>query len=128
MTSVDIEITELMKMHQHIMKLQSELIKRKKVYWPQTRWGYSKAMSSWKNKISVTCKSCHTHNFISCGKSQQMTKHQNLNYTQALSHYWTHHQNQLYSTYCLKDLWLTLRKVICQKFRKMWLFMIFMMK
>ena len=30
MTSVEIEITELMKRHQHIMKLQSELIKEKK--------------------------------------------------------------------------------------------------
>ena len=30
MTSVDIEITELMKRHQHITKLQSELIKEKK--------------------------------------------------------------------------------------------------
>ena len=29
LTSVDIEITELMKRHQHIMKLQSELIKGK---------------------------------------------------------------------------------------------------
>ena len=31
LTSVEIEITELMKRHQHITKLQSELIKEKKV-------------------------------------------------------------------------------------------------
>ena len=30
LTSVDVEITELMKRHQHIMKLQSEHIKGKK--------------------------------------------------------------------------------------------------
>ena len=30
LTSVEIEITELMKRHQHITKLQSELIKEKK--------------------------------------------------------------------------------------------------
>ena len=37
-----------MKRYQYIMKLQSELIKEKKVNWPQTRWGYSKTMLSWK--------------------------------------------------------------------------------
>ena len=50
---------------------------RKKVYWPQTREGYSKAMLSWKkNKITVTAESCHTHNFISCenNNSWQNTK------------------------------------------------------
>ena len=31
MTSVEIEITEMMKRHQHITKLQSELIKEKKL-------------------------------------------------------------------------------------------------
>ena len=31
LTSVEIEITELMKRHQHITKLQSELIKEKKL-------------------------------------------------------------------------------------------------
>ena len=39
---------------------------RKKLFWPQTRWGYSIVMLSWTNKISVTAESCHTHNFISC--------------------------------------------------------------
>ena len=32
LTSLEIEITEMMKRHQHISKLQSELIQEKKVY------------------------------------------------------------------------------------------------
>ena len=32
LTSLEIEITEMMKRHQHITKLQSELIQEKKVY------------------------------------------------------------------------------------------------
>ena len=66
MTSVDIEITELMKRHQHIMKLQSELIKEKKFIDLKLDEAIAKQCYLEKNKISVTAKSCHTHNFITC--------------------------------------------------------------
>ena len=67
MTSVDIEITELMKRHQHITKLQSELIKEKKFIDHKLDEAIAKQCHlEKKNKISVTAKSCHTHSFISC--------------------------------------------------------------
>ena len=62
LTSVEIETTELMKRHQHITKLQSELIKEKKVEWPQTRWGYSKTMLSWKKQNISYCLKLSCHN------------------------------------------------------------------
>ena len=67
MTSVDIEITELMKRHQHITKLQNELNKEEKFIDHQLDEAIAKQCHlEKKNKISVTDESCHTHNFISC--------------------------------------------------------------
>ena len=80
------------------------IYQRKKVYWPQTRWGYSKGMLSWKKtkyqllpKVVIPTISSHV-------KITTVDKHQNLHYTWPLSHDLTHHQNQLYITYCLKDI------------------------
>ena len=83
LTSLEIEITEMIKRHQHITKLQSELIQEKKVYWTKTRWGYIKALLSWENKIWVTATSCHTRNLISCKiyKSWQNSKHDTIHST-----------------------------------------------
>ena len=67
MTSVDIKITELMKKHQHIMKLQCELIKERKFINLKLDEAIAKqCYPEKKPKISVTAESCHTDNFISC--------------------------------------------------------------
>ena len=77
LTSLEIEITDMMKRHQHITKLQSELIQEKKVDWLQTRWSYSKALLPQKIKIWVTATGCHTQNSISyeIEKTWQYSKH-----------------------------------------------------
>ena len=63
LTSVDIEITELMKRHQYITKLQSELIKEKKSIDLKLDEAIAKQCYLEK-KISVTASSCYTHNDI----------------------------------------------------------------
>ena len=78
---------------------------KKKVDWCQTRWGYSKALLSWENQLWVTATSCHTQNSISCEIHQS----------------WQNTKN-------VKDLWVTLRKLMLRKFEKMWLLTIFMIK
>ena len=54
LTSVEIEITELMKRHQHITKLQSELIKEKKLIDLKLDEAIAKQCYLENNKISVT--------------------------------------------------------------------------
>ena len=55
LTSVEIEITELMKRHQHITKLKSELIKEKKLIDLKLDEAIAKqCYLEKKNKISVT--------------------------------------------------------------------------
>ena len=54
LTSVEIEITELMKRHQHVTKLQSELIKEKKSIDLKLDDTIAKQCYLEKNKISVT--------------------------------------------------------------------------
>ena len=54
LTSVEIEITELMKRHQHITKLQSELIKEKKLIDLKLDDAIAKQCYLEKNKILVT--------------------------------------------------------------------------
>ena len=54
LTSVEIEITELMKRHRHITKLQSEIIKEKKLIDPKLDEAIAKQCYLEKNKISVT--------------------------------------------------------------------------
>ena len=65
LTNVEIEITELMKSCQHITKLQSELIKEKKLI--DLKLDEAIAEQCYlgkKKKISVTAYSCHTHHCI----------------------------------------------------------------
>ena len=54
LTSIEIEITELMKRHQHITKLQSELIKEKKLIDLKVDEAIAKQCYLEKNKLSVT--------------------------------------------------------------------------
>ena len=77
LTSLEIEITEMMKRHQHVTKLQSELIQEKKFINVKLDKGYTKALLSRENKIWVTATSCHTQNSISCeiNKTWQNSKH-----------------------------------------------------
>ena len=98
LTSLEIKITEIMKRHQHIIRLQSKANSRKKVYWCKTRWGYSKALLSREKKIWVTATSCHTQNSISWEINKSWQKLQTQHCTQCPSHHLTHHWNQSYIT------------------------------
>ena len=64
LTSVEIEITELMKRPQHITKLQSELIKEKKSIDLKLDEAIAKQCYLEKTEISVIAWSCHTHDCI----------------------------------------------------------------
>ena len=77
LTSLEMEITEMMKRHQHITKLQSELIQEKKFIDLKLDEAIAKHCLSRENKIWVTATSCHTQNSISCeiNKSWQNSKH-----------------------------------------------------
>ena len=65
LTSLEIEITDMMRRQQHITKLQSELIQEKKIDWSQTRWSYSEALLPWKIEIWDISTSCYTQHSIS---------------------------------------------------------------
>ena len=77
LTSLEIEIAEMMKRCQYITKLQSELIQEKKFIDLKLDEAIAKHCYLEKNKIWVTVTSCHTPNSISCKihKTPNMTLH-----------------------------------------------------
>ena len=91
------------KRHQHITKLQSELIKEKKLIDLKLDEPIAKHCYLEKPKYEFLPKVVIPP-IASNLKFTKVIKHQILHYTQPLSHHLTHHQNQLYVTYYLEDI------------------------
>ena len=72
-----------MKRHQHITKLQSELIKEKRLIDQKLDEAIAKHCYLEKNKIWVTATSCHTKNstWYEIHKTWQKSKHNNTHNT-----------------------------------------------
>ena len=83
LTSLEIDITGMMKRHQYINKLQSELIQEKKFIDQKLDEAIAKHCYPEKNKIWVTATSCHTQNSISyeIHKTWQNSKHNSTHNT-----------------------------------------------
>ena len=86
-----------MKRHQHITKLQSELIKEKKLIDLKLDEAIAKhCYLEKKTKIWVTATSCHTKNSIWYEIHKTWQKSKTQHYTQYQLHHLTHHQKQHY--------------------------------
>ena len=97
LTSSEIEITEMMKRHQHITELQSELIQEKKFIDVKLDETIAKHCYLEKTKYELLPQVI-LPKILSHVKLTKVDKHQTRHYTQYPSHHLTHHQNQSYIT------------------------------